>query len=109
MGIPRCALSRFERQAWFHQFQISFHDKITYTTKLPIAPLHGAATRTNSTNNNSTTGSKLLVNYQISTDTTSINNNSTTGSELIVNYQISANTNSTNYYSTTGSKLPDLY
>ena len=45
-----------------------------------------------STNNDTTTGSKLVVNYQISTKTNSINNGSTTNSKLVVKYQISTNT-----------------
>ena len=50
-------------------------------------------TYTNSTNIDSTSGNKLVFNYQISADTNSTNGNSTTASKLEVNYQISTNTN----------------
>ena len=54
---------------------------------------------------NSTTGIKLVVNYQISTNINSTNTNSNTGSKLAVNYQISTNVNSITSNSITGSKL----
>ena len=44
-------------------------------------------------NSNSTTGSKLVVIYNISTNLNSKTNNSTTCSKLVVNYQLSTSTN----------------
>ena len=49
--------------------------------------------KTDSTNSDSTTGSKLVVNYQMSTDINSVNSNAITGSEVGVHYQISTKTN----------------
>ena len=55
---------------------------------------------TNSTISNSTTGRKLVLNYQISTNTNSTDSNCTTVNKLIVNDQISINVNSTKSNST---------
>ena len=49
------------------------------------------STSTQSFNNSSTAGLKLVVNDQSSTYTNSFNNDSTTGSKLVENSQISTN------------------
>ena len=56
----------------------------------------------NSTESNSTTGIKLVVNSQISTNSNSTHSNSSTGIKLVVNDQLSTNTNSTDSNSTSG-------
>ena len=64
------------------------------------------ATSSYSTNCNSTTGSKLVVNYQISTNLSQrMAILSQNRSELVANYQISTYINSTNSSSTTNTTL----
>ena len=58
-----------------------------------------------STDSNSTTGNKLVVNYQISTNTNSTNSNTNIGSKLVVNFQIFANNKSLESSSIICSKL----
>ena len=75
---------------------------VIYRGGLEFAP-HGGAF------SNFTSGSKLVINYQISTNTNSTKSNSTTGSQPGVNYEISINVDSANNNSTTDSKLAVNY